>query len=182
MIAVELVLAGAVLVEVVPELVAGAEGQEAEQLVRAEQVALLGRIEVLDLAAQGQERLAHGRGLGQAAVLHGRERLVQEPVRDGGRRPDVVVAELADVVDLVAERLAVRVEGGDRVEVARDHRIELGPVGGADRHGPDGLGRSDGGDGRRRVEDERRGRRRLGVPGPAWAAPGPRRRTERTGS
>ena len=130
--------------------------------MRAEQVALLRRVEVLDLAAQAEQRLADLRGLGQAAVLHRRDRLLEQPVRDRGRRPDVVVAELADVLDLVGEGLAVRVERGDRVEVARDHRVELGLVGGADRDRLLGLRRGHGRDRGGRLEDER-ARRGLGA-------------------
>ena len=43
-----------VLVEVVAEPVTGAERQQAEDLLAAEQVALLRRVEVLDLAAQAE--------------------------------------------------------------------------------------------------------------------------------
>ena len=159
---VELMLAGAVLVEIATQPVAGPERQQAEQLARAEQVALPRGVELLDLVTEVDERPADRRGLGEAAVLHRRERLLEEPVRDGRGSADVLVTELPDVLDLVTEFGAVWIERGDGIEIARHHRIEPGAVGRVDRHRVAGGRGRDRRDWSGRLENQGRRARRSG--------------------
>ena len=75
-------------------------------------------------------------------------------------RPDVLDAEVLDVVDLGRERLIVNVELRDRVDVRADHLVEAGDLCRVELDRADGLGGCDGLDRRRRREGQGRGGRR----------------------
>ena len=159
---IDVVLAGAVLIEVVPNAAARAEREDPEQLAGAEEVALRGRVEVLHLMPQVQQRAAHGGVLREAAVLHRSHGLVEQPVRDGCRGPDVVIAEPSDIAEPVSERLTVDVERHGGVEVSRHHLVELRAVRVRERDRPGRIIRRDRRHRGRGLEYERRrGRGRI---------------------
>src|SRR6188768_1149189 len=103
-------LAALVLAEVVTQPVAGAERQQPEQPLPAEQVSLPGRVEVLDRAPQVEQRAADRRALAESALVRRRKGLLEQRVGHRRRPADVVVAERPDVLDLAPEVRALRVE------------------------------------------------------------------------
>src|SRR5690606_3405603 len=151
---VELLLRALVAAEVVLDL--AAERDEAEELLAD---ARLARVEVLDRAAQLQQRLAHLRAVGDAALAQLLDRHLEHAVGDVGRRADVLVAHLPDVVRLGGELGGARVRRQELVEVRRHLRLQA-----RDRRLVDarrerrGLRGGDGLDGLRGAERERLGR------------------------
>ena len=84
----------------------------------------LAGVELLDGAAQLQQRAADGRALGQPALLQRPDRGLQQPVGGLGRPPDVGVAHRADVVGLRGE---LRASGSARCSARRGSRRPSGP-------------------------------------------------------
>ena len=155
--AVEVALRRLVLAEVVGDLVA--ERHHAEELLGAGRLL---RVEVLDGAAQLEQRRADLRALGQAALLQGLDRRAEQPVRGLGRRADVAVAHRAHVGRLRGELGRAGGRGHQRLEVAVDLGVQPGQGGGIDGGGhPRGGGGRHGLRRRRRGEGERGRRRRV---------------------
>jgi len=155
---VEVLLAVLVLAEVVLDRLA--EREDAQDLLRG----LLGlaRIQVLDGAAQLEERLAHLRAVGEAAAVDLADRRLQHAVALLGGLLDVGVAHRAHGGGLRLELRRLRLLGGHRGEELVDLRVEHRPLlrGHRGRHLGGGRGRHDlRRRGRLQREDRHAGRR-----------------------
>ena len=147
-------LAGLVAGEVVAQAIA--EGNDAEELARAEQIALVAGVKGFDLAAQLQQARADGSRCGEPALLDGTDRAFQEARRYLRGGLDVLIAERPDIRDARLEFGIVDIERGNGHDVGGDEAIEPGEGGGVEFDGPGRLRLVDDGDGRRRDEGEGR--------------------------
>ena len=119
------------------------EGDDAEELARtALGQVVLGRVQLLDRAAQLEEALGDRR-VTLAETAHGAGRPVEQPVAHVGRRADLAVGEAVDVVDTSAVVVAVDVDRPEASDERRHHGVD--PFGGlrVDGHLALGLCRGD---------------------------------------
>ena len=100
------------------------EGDDAEELAgTALGQIMLRRVQLLDRAPQLEEAFGD-RCVTLAETAHGAGRPVEQPVAHIGRRADLAVGEVVDIVDTSAVVVAVNVDRPEASDERRDHGVD----------------------------------------------------------